>query len=112
MRLPAPYMPVARRLGYLGLVVALMLLSGKAAADNTTLPPAAALPGGLTVQAVGTETGTWESNPLLLTTGATALYGSITSPELIINDSTPTKKFMADTLINENQFNQSNFDST
>ncbi len=40
------------------------------------------------------------------------LYGSITSPELLFTDNTPTIKLSSDTLLNENVFNQSEFDST
>src|SRR6185312_16004227 len=35
-----------------------------------------------------------------------------TSPELILNSKTPTSQLGVDTLLNENLFNQSSFDST
>jgi hypothetical protein len=64
------------------------------------------------LQAVLGETGSWESNPLMLLHNATPLYGSITSPELIFTDKTPTIGLTADTVVNENLFSQSSFDST
>ena len=68
-------------------------------------------PGGLSVAAVGTETGYFDTNPLLLTSGAKSLFGSITTPELVVNDVTPTTTIYSDTLVNANVFNQSNFNS-
>ena len=67
---------------------------------------------GLTLQATGTETGTWSSNPLLLTEGATPLWGSTTSPELVFKDTTPESQLNVDARVDENVFNQSTFDST
>jgi hypothetical protein len=69
------------------------------------------MPGGLVLQAVGTESGYYDTNPLLVTRGAKALWGSITSPEIIVSDKTPLTTFSSDTLVNSNNFNQSAFDS-
>jgi hypothetical protein len=66
---------------------------------------------GLTAQGIFTETASFDSNPLLLTGGAKALYGSTTSPELILNDSTPSLRLNSDTRIDGNAFNQTSFDS-
>jgi hypothetical protein len=64
------------------------------------------------VDALISETGIVESNPLMLTSGAKTLMGSVTSPELIVNDSTPLTQLNLDTLLNENLFDQSEFNST
>ena len=69
-------------------------------------------PGGMTLQALGTETGSYDSNPLLLVHGAKPLWGSVTTPELIFNSKTPTAQLNVDTLVKENLFNDSSFDST
>ena len=66
---------------------------------------------GLTVQGLVTQQGSYDSNPLLLINGAKALYGSTTSPELIIKDSTPDTQINADTIVDGNVFNQSTFNS-
>jgi hypothetical protein len=60
----------------------------------------------------GSEVLTWDSNPLLLPSGAQSIFGSVTSPELIINDKTPISSFHSDSLLNVNIFNHSDFDST
>ena len=95
-------MPSLRRATYIGLLMAslVFIASGTALAAEEVL------------QTNIGESGSWESNPLMLINGARALYGSTTSPELIFSDNTPTIKFSADTLVNENLFNLSNFDST
>ena len=67
---------------------------------------------GVSIAAIGTQSGTWDSNPLMLTQGAKSLYGSVTSPELIFTANTPTVKINADTTVNENVFNQTGFNST
>lgn len=96
----------------------LLLFSGSSRADDTTIAPVATTPSvplvesGLTAQAIGSETGSVESNPLMLIQKSKSLIGSTTSPELILNDSTPLTQFSADTLINENLFNETNFNST
>jgi hypothetical protein len=66
---------------------------------------------GLTVEGLVTQEGSYESNPLLLIGGGKALYGSTTSPELIIKDSTLDTQISADTIIDGNAFNQSTFNS-
>src|ERR1700742_4177117 len=71
------------------------------------------VPGGVNLQFVGSETGSWESNPLMLINNTNkSLYGSITTPELTFTDKTPTSLLNADVQLVENIFNQSNFDST
>ncbi len=73
--------------------------------------PAPAHASGLTVQGIFSETPSYDSNPLLLTSGAKPLYGSTTSPELILNSSTQSLQVNADTLVNANAFNQIAFNS-
>ena len=79
---------------------------------STAAPQEAGSTTGFSAEAIGSETGTYDSNPLMRTQGATSLYGSITQPELLINDATPTSQLTSDTKIDENLFNQTNFDST
>ena len=93
------------------LATALLFLAGGARADDTPLATTTTL-NGFTLQAIGSETGSWESNPLLLTTPAKPLYGSITTPEMIVTDKTPTALLNVDASAVENVFNQSSFDST
>ena len=86
-------------LGLLALgIVALLVSKPVLAADET-------------IQAILSEAGSWESNPLMQTSGAKALYGSTTSPEMIFKDETPTLKLNSDTLINGSVFNQSSFNT-
>ena len=77
------------------------------AMDSTTY----VMQGGLTAQAIGTETAYYDSNPLLLTTGARGLWGSVTSPELVLGDKTQISTIASDTIFINNNFNQSAFDS-
>jgi len=111
----------SRRPGLLVAGMALLFTGPVLAADLVNTPladltaPEPALPppeSHLSLQAVGTETGIWDQNPLMLIKGATPLYGSITAPELIFNDRTPTSQFLVDTTVDENLFNLSTFDST
>ncbi|MDP9128212.1 MAG: outer membrane beta-barrel protein [Pseudomonadota bacterium] len=103
-------MPVARRLTHAVVIVAgfSMLASAPALAEDVVTPPLT----GKSVQAVISETGVYETNPLMVTKGATTLYGSTTSPQLILQDDTPTTQLDLNALVNENLFNESNFDST
>ena len=66
---------------------------------------------GATAQAMISEEGSFDSNPLLQTGGARPLYGSITTPELILRDATPAYQLNSDTLINANAFNRTDFNS-
>ena len=114
--------PLVRALGHkfsaTGMVVVFCLGAVPALADIPVTPQqqsdAANAPvGGLTMQAVGSEIGSYSSNPLMTTTGShKALWGSTTTPELIVNDVTPTWNLGADTTVDENIFNQSSFNST
>jgi hypothetical protein len=70
------------------------------------------IPGGPSVQFIGSETGDYESNPLMLNGGGRMIYGSVTTPEIVFNGKTPTELLNVDALVNENVFNLSNFDST
>jgi hypothetical protein len=82
------------------------------AATPTTTDNVSQLPGGPSLQFVGSETGSWESNPLMLQTGEKPLWGSVTAPELIFNGMTPLSTLNVDALVDENLFNQTDFDST
>ena len=87
----------------------MFVLPGTAGATATT---AQDQQDGLTLQPVISQTGTFDSNPLLLLHNVQELYGSVTTPELILSDITPTKKLNLDTQVNENIYNLSEFDST
>lgn len=87
----------------------MLAATARVRADDTT---AQDLPGGFIAQPMIGQTASWNSNPLLLLSGARQLYGSITTPELIISDRTPDKQLNLDTQINENVFNQPEFNST
>jgi hypothetical protein len=93
-------------------VFAVLVSSGAALAYYAPSSTTPDLPGGPSLQFIGKETGSWESNPLMLLSGAQPLWGSVTSPELIFSGKTPTTQLSVDELVNENQFNQSNFNST
>ena len=54
----------------------------------------------------------WDSNPLLLSTGHSTLFGSVTAPQLKITDNSPTTQLNALATVDENIFNQSDFNST
>ncbi len=71
-----------------------------------------AVPGDWTLEATIAEIGSWSTNPLMATEGAKALYGSTTAPQMIIRKTTPTLQASLDTKIEENIFNQSDFNST
>ncbi|HEU5047116.1 MAG TPA: outer membrane beta-barrel protein [Rickettsiales bacterium] len=64
------------------------------------------------IEIKGKETVSWDSNPLMLATGAKSLFGSVTSPELILRSTTPIASISADTRLDENIYNQSDFNST
>jgi hypothetical protein len=66
----------------------------------------------VTVDAEISETGSWDSNPLMLAHNAEPLFGSSTVPHLVFTDETPTSRLNADVSVGENIFNQSTFDST
>lgn len=73
-------------------------------------PPASAA--NIAVEMLGSETGSYTSNPLLLVEGAKPLYGSTTSPGIIIRDMAPAMDASLDFRVDQNIFNQSSFDST
>jgi hypothetical protein len=60
----------------------------------------------------GSEFLSWDSNPLLVPTGEKPLFGSITAPEFIISENTPDIHLNLDTLLDENIYDQSAFNST
>jgi len=70
------------------------------------------MPDGFVMAPVIKQSGSYDTNPLLLLSGAQTLYGSTTAPELIISDSTPTARLKSDTQVDENIFNIKSFNST
>lgn len=92
----------------------LMLQATAVCADDTQTAsdpdaPPPPVPG---IQIKGSENLMWDTNPLMLPRSHKTLFGSITSPELVLSHKTPTDKFSSDTIVNENLFNQAAFNST
>lgn len=81
-------------------------------ADNSAPPAPPVTPPVPGVQIKGSENLTWDSNPLMLPGSQKDLFGSITAPELVLTSKTPTDNFSSDTILDENIFNQSAFNST
>ncbi len=83
----------------------------------STVAPVAALqnsanmPAGFSVETNISQTFSYDSNPLRLTNGATAIYGSTTSPELIVRSKTPTSVAQSDLRVDANAFDHSAYDS-
>ncbi|MDE2029136.1 MAG: hypothetical protein KGI97_01085 [Alphaproteobacteria bacterium] len=75
-------------------------------------PPPPPPVGGIDIKGVLKESFLYETNPLLRTSDTHPLYGSITSPEMILSGATPTTNFNADARVDENLFNQTMFNST
>ena len=105
-----------------GLVMLCLLLdAGRSqAADFVSEPVAQAVQlvepsqvhaSGLTLNETLSQTASFDSNPLLLTAGAKPLYGSVTSADTVISSATPALQLNADTLLNANAFNQTDFNS-
>ncbi len=63
------------------------------------------------LQVKGTETVEHNSNPLLLGSGAKAVTGSVTSPEVVISDDTPMEHLDLDQRVDLNWFNLPGFTS-
>lgn len=84
------------------LTFAFLLLSGSAlyAADNWSIQPSIK------------QSGTWESNPMLVSGMHKSLYGSTTTPGLTFSAATPTTKLTAFASLDKTIFNQSDFNST
>src|SRR5215469_3219535 len=78
--------------------------------DASVPPPSPTpVPG---VEVKGSEVLSWDTNPLMLPNGAKALFGSTTSPELVLTSKTPVSSLSSDTIVDENIFNQAAFNST
>ena len=86
--------------GMMMLIIVASLCARAAHADN------------ITAQATGTENLSWASNPLMAISGAQALWGSTTSPELLLKAATSKSTASLDTRLDENVFNQSAYNSS
>jgi hypothetical protein len=90
--------------------------TSSAYAPNATgyvaVAPVSAPEAGLVAQVTGTETFTYDTNPLLTISGAKPLAGSTTAPELVLTDTGGLAKLSADTTIDENVFDRTAFNST
>jgi hypothetical protein len=93
-------------------LLACLLVMSWGGAAYADAPPMQAERGGETLQGILSESFTYASNPLLQVSNARTLYGSVTSPELVYNNITPTLALKTDTRLDENLYNLSNFDST
>jgi len=67
---------------------------------------------GTTLQASLSEEGSWTSNPLMVVRGARSLWGSTTSPRLMVKKKTPLSAYGLDLRVDQNVFNQSSYNST
>jgi len=65
-----------------------------------------------TIQFKGSETVEHDDNPLLLTSGAKSVNGSITEPEATINEDTPLIHLDLDTKLDFNEYDLPHFSST
>jgi len=65
----------------------------------------------LSVQTLLKQSFQHDSNPLMVTSGARAVYGSVTSPELIVNSDTASAHADLDSRIDANKFDVKGFDS-
>lgn len=70
------------------------------------------IPGGLTTEMRASETFSYDSNPTRVAEGAEALFGSTTSPQLIVRYKTPRTEFEADSRVDVNFFDRSVYNST
>jgi hypothetical protein len=102
IRLTAQMAPAKRfiRSAWLATGISLLAAASLHAADNWDFEPSIK------------QSASWDSNPLLLSGGHKTLYGSVTEPQLLITDKTPTTQLSAQATVDENIFNLSGFDST
>lgn len=68
-------------------------------------------PGGFSSEIKGSETLSYDSNPLRVVSGEKSLFGSTTTPELVLRYKTPLTEVEADTTVEANYFNRSQFNS-
>ncbi len=73
--------------------------------------PGTAWASGLEVETELSETGSVDSNPRMLTHGEKTLYGSTTTPVLILKAQTPTVFANVETSADVNQYDQSSYNS-
>ena len=92
---------------------AVAAIAGPLAAASAQAPAGTATLGtsSVSVQTLLTETVEYDTNPLMQPTGAKALYGSITSPQVIVTSDTPTEHVDLTVLMNANQFNLAHYGS-
>lgn len=89
------------------LALCLPLTSALAAGNNST----AKAPGGFSAEMRGSQTLSYDSNPLRSTNGKQSIYGFTTSPRLILRKKTPLSVIESDTQIDANMFDRSAFNS-
>ncbi len=85
---------------------ALMFMANGAIGADTI-----AMPGGFSAEINGSQKFSYDSNPLRLTTGEKSLYGSTTSPELVLRRNTPTSAIASTTRVDANVFDHAEFNS-
>jgi hypothetical protein len=95
------------RLTHLLYAFAIAGLSAPTLAAGPTLPK----PGGFSVDTGVVQTFTYDSNPLRLTNGEDALFGSTTSPKLTLRWKTPRSIIESESRMDMNVFDDSDYDS-
>ena len=101
MAIRSAFLPVA-----CGMIASNMLACTAQAANE-----APAAPSGLSAEINATQSATYDSNPLRLTHGETSLYGSTTSPELVLRKKTPTSLVESTTRVDANVYDHSEYNS-
>lgn len=71
-----------------------------------------ALAGNIQIQPIFNQTGAWDTNPLMVTEGRKTVYGSTTSPKLLVTNETPRSKLSASAWVDQNFFSDSSYNST
>lgn len=95
------------RLAHLVLTSAIIAISAPALAAG----PAFQKPGGFSVDTGIVQTFAYDSNPLRLTNGEDALFGSTTSPKLTLRWKTPRSVIETESRADVNVFDDSDYDS-
>ena len=100
---------------YLAITCAMLSFTSAAyAVDGAPIAPSlpvTPVPGGFSAELNGTQAFQYDSNPLRKPTGADGIYGSVTSPELVLRLKTPMSLVESNTRVDANIFDHSEFNS-
>lgn len=69
------------------------------------------LPAGFHTSVGGSQTASYDSNPLRVTTGGAEIYGSTTSPELVMSWKTPRSTILSQSRVDANFFDDADYNS-